>query len=65
MISIGEHLLKDQTNILIMVIFWLTFGYSPIAIIKAAAIVNAKNKDLEPKLSKYIIKAANEVINGK
>ena len=37
-----------------------------IAIIKkAAAIVNAKNKDLEPKLSKYIIKAANEVINGK
>ena len=37
-----------------------------IAIIKkAAAIVNAKNKDLEPKLSKYIIKAAEEVINGK
>ena len=30
-----------------------------IAIIKkAAAIVNAKNKDLDPKLSKYIIKAA-------
>ena len=37
-----------------------------IAIIKkAAAIVNAKNKDLEPKLSKYIIKAAEEVISGK
>ena len=34
-----------------------------IAIIKkAAAIVNSKNKDLEKKLSKYIIKAAEEVI---
>ena len=37
-----------------------------IAIVKkAAAIVNAKNKDLDPKLSKYIIKAADEVIKGK
>ena len=37
-----------------------------IAIIKkAAAIVNAKNKDLDPKLSRYIIKAAEEVIKGK
>ena len=37
-----------------------------IAIIKkAAAIVNAKNKDLDQKLSKYIIKAADEVIKGK
>ena len=37
-----------------------------IAIIKkAAAIVNAKNKDLDPKLSKFIIKAAEEVIKGK
>ena len=38
-----------------------------IAIIKkAAAIVNTKNKDLDPKrLSKYIIKAADEVIKGK
>ena len=37
-----------------------------IAIIKkAAAIVNTKNKDLEPKLSKYIIRAAEEVIKGK
>ncbi len=37
-----------------------------IAIIKkAAAIVNAKNKDLSPKLSKFIIKAANEIIKGK
>ena len=37
-----------------------------IAIIKkAVAIVNAKNKDLDPKLSKYIIKAAEEVIRGK
>ena len=37
-----------------------------IAIIKkAAAIVNAKNRDLDKKLSKAIIKAANEVISGK
>ena len=37
-----------------------------IAIVKkAAAIVNAKNKDLNPKLSKYIIKAADEIIKGK
>jgi len=32
---------------------------------KAAAIVNAKNKDLDTKLSKYIIKAAEEIIKGK
>ena len=37
-----------------------------IAIIKkAAAIVNSKNKDLDPKLSKYIIKASEEIIKGK
>ena len=37
-----------------------------IAIIKkAAAIVNAKNKDLDPKCSKYIVKAAEEIIKGK
>ena len=37
-----------------------------IAIIKkAAAIVNTRNKDLDSKVSKYIIKAADEVINGK
>ncbi len=37
-----------------------------IAIIKkAAAIVNLKNKDLDPKVARYIIKASNEVINGK
>ncbi len=37
-----------------------------IAIIKkAAAIVNTKNKDLDKKLSKFIIKAADEVIRGK
>jgi len=37
-----------------------------IAIIKkAASIVNAKNKDLEPKISRYIIKAAEEIIKGK
>ena len=37
-----------------------------IAIVKkAAAIVNAKNKDLDKKISKYIIKAADEIIKGK
>jgi fumarate hydratase, class II len=37
-----------------------------IAIIKkAAAIVNTKNKDLDPKLSKFIIRASEEVIKGK
>ena len=37
-----------------------------IAIIKkAAAIVNSRNKDLDKKLSKYIVKAADEIINGK
>ena len=37
-----------------------------IAIIKkAAAIVNVRNKDLDPKLGRYIIKAAEEVIKGK
>ena len=37
-----------------------------IAIIKkAAAIVNAKNRDLDKRLSKFIIKAAEEVIKGK
>ena len=39
--------------------------YSIGIIKKAAAIVNAKNKDLDPKISNYIIRAANEVINGK
>ena len=37
-----------------------------IAVIKkAAAIVNAKNRDLDKKISKYIIKASEEVIRGK
>ncbi len=37
-----------------------------IAIVKkAAAIVNKKNKDLDPKLSRYIVKASEEVISGK
>ena len=37
-----------------------------IAIIKkAAAIVNAKNKDLDQRISKYIIKASEEIIRGK
>ena len=37
-----------------------------IAIVKkAAAIVNARNGDLDKKLSKYIVKAADEIIKGK
>ena len=32
---------------------------------KAAAIVNTKNKDLDPIIGKAIIKAANEIIVGK
>jgi fumarate hydratase class II len=37
-----------------------------IAIIKkAAAVINARNKDLDQKISKYIIKASEEVIRGK
>ncbi len=37
-----------------------------IAIIKkAAAIINKKNKDLDPRLCKYIVKASEEVIKGK
>ena len=32
---------------------------------KAAAIVNNKNKDLDKKISKYIIKASEEIIRGK
>jgi len=37
-----------------------------IAIIKkAAAIVNSKNKDLDQKISRYIVRASEEVIKGK
>ena len=37
-----------------------------IAIVKrAAAIVNARNGDLDKKISKYIVKAADEIIKGK
>ena len=32
---------------------------------KAAAVVNAKNGDLDKKISKIIIKVANEIISGK
>ena len=32
---------------------------------KAAAIVNIKNKDLDPKIGKAVVKAANEIIAGK
>ena len=31
---------------------------------KAAAIVNAKNKHLDKKVSKVIVRAANEIISG-
>ena len=66
MISIGELLQKDQINILILAILVRPLVIHSIAIIKkAAAIVNAKNKDLDPRLSKYIIRAADEVIKGK
>ncbi len=37
-----------------------------IAIVKkAAAIVNVKNKDLDKKIGKYIVKASDEIIKGK
>ena len=37
-----------------------------IAIVKkAAAIVNVKNKDLDKRIGKYIVMAANEIISGK
>ena len=37
-----------------------------IAIIKkAAAIVNSKNKDLDKRVSKFIVKASDEIIKGK
>ena len=39
--------------------------YSIAIIKKAAAIVNAKNKDLDGKISRYIIKASEEVSKGK
>ena len=32
---------------------------------KAAAIVNTKNKDIDPKIGKVIIRASNEIISGK
>jgi len=32
---------------------------------KAAAVVNSRNKDLDKKISKYIVKASEEVIRGK
>ena len=32
---------------------------------KAAALVNIKNKDLDPKIGRALIKAANEIIDGK
>ena len=32
---------------------------------KAAALINLRNKDLDQKISKYIVKASEEVIKGK
>ena len=51
--NIGDFLVRPQVI------------HSIAVIKKAAAIVNAKNKDLEPKISRYIIKAADEIIKGK
>ena len=67
MISIGAPLQKDLINILILAISLVRpIVIHSIAIIKkAAAIVNAKNHDLDKKISKFIIKAANEVMHGK
>ena len=66
-ISIGVLLPKDLINIFNIGDFLVRpLVIHSIAIIKkAAAIVNAKNKDLDPKISRYIIKAADEVIKGK
>ena len=37
-----------------------------IAIVKkAAAIINTRNRDLDKKISKYIVRASDEVIKGK
>ena len=66
MISIGGPRHKDQINILILEILVRPLIIKSIAIIKkAAAIVNSRNKDLEKRISKFIIKAADEVIKGK
>ena len=55
MISIGGPPPKGQINVQYCLVRPLVV--QSIAIIKAAAIVNTRNKDLEPKLSKYIIRA--------
>ena len=66
MISFGVPLLRDLISILILRFFGQATGdpfnshYK-----KRLTIVNAKNKDLDPKLSRYIIKASEEVIKGK
>ena len=67
MISIGGLQLKGLTNISILGIFLVRpLVIHSIAVIKkAAAIVNTKNKDLDPKISKFIVKAAEEVMKGK
>ena len=63
MINIGVLQQKDLTNILILRFFSQatsnTFNSNHK---KPQRIVNAKNKDLDPKISKYIIKAAEEII---
>ena len=65
MISIGVPQLKDPINILTFVIFSKAISGPINQIQKSKAIVNTKNKDLEPRLSKYIVKASDEVIKGK
>ena len=67
MISIGVLPLRDQINISILeTILVRPLVIHSIAIVKkAAAIVNAKNKDLDLRLSKYIIRAADEIIKRK
>ena len=67
MINIGAHLLKDQKIFLILAKYLVPESIiKSIAIIKrSAAIVHQKDKLISSKISKAIIKASNEVINGK
>ena len=66
MISIGEPLQRSNKYFNIGDFLVRPLVIHSIAIIKkAAAIVNSKNKDLDPKICKFIIKAADEVIKGK
>ena len=54
---------EDQINILILVTLRLDHSYSLNRNRKKArSIVNTRNNDLDKKLSRYIVKAADEVI---